>query len=154
MKSFSALLILLLLSNGFAASNENKSTLHLGLKAPEHISTRKNLTGAVILETLVPTLGFKYAHNWKAGLLPNLTSFSGIALMLTQANLYNPNKNPVQKSNFLFYSGLLLYIGGKIWVYSALIDAVDSYNQSVQIGLDAPGPINHQTLCLSIRYAF
>ncbi len=138
----------------FAGTPGSQSQNRFDLSTPNSISAKKNIAGALILEYAVPTLGFLYLHQWEKGILPNLTMFSGFVLAFKNADLFDPNKLALKNHEFLFYSGVLIYMAGGAWKYIALYNAFENYNNKLQIGLKPIGDGHSQTIGLALSYRF
>lgn len=121
----------------------NQTTLH-----------QKSMTGAIILETFIPTLGFLYAANWKKGVLPELTKFSGLFLAASQVRLNIFGNGSDIKNDFLFTSGLVITFAGLVWTYASLADAVNEYNDSIKIDLTQSVLNNSKTVKINLAFKF
>ena len=120
MKNIIIFLMLLFISHSYAGNEhlkvQNDSTAAVKLKPFEV----KSLTGALVLEFFVPTLGFLYARNWKKGILPVTLRISGLIIAYKQLDIAIMGGKTKIVDKFLFTGGIVVWVTGWIWSYMTL----------------------------------
>ena len=153
MKSIIIFLILLFISHSYAGSEQlkvqNDSTAAVKLKPFEV----KSLTGALVLEIFVPTLGFLYAENWKKGILPVAFRISGLIMAYRQLDIGIMGGKTKIADKFLFTGGIVVWVTGWIWSYISLKNAVNDSNRSLRLSF-MPSLGNPRKIMMTLSYSF
>lgn len=101
----------------------------------EYSRFEKNTFAAAGLEWLIPTLGHGYVDRASRGLTPALVSVGGLTLAIigTQVGCSEElfGECISEGSTALVWTGLLGYVGGRIWGIVSALDYAEEYNREV-----------------------
>ena len=152
MKFILILLITFFFSTVYAQDMMSKSQKDSSVSVKLMPFQKKYLSGAIILETFIPTMGYVYARNWKKGIIPATLRISGMILAAYQIELGHLNGIVEIKNKFLFTSGLIIWLSGLTWSYIGLKGVIDDYNNSLMITILPPAN-NLKTFTLSMSFS-
>ncbi len=90
-----------------------------------YVQSRVSPTTAGILEFMIPTAGFAYAHDWKRGLLPNLARVLSVVGMVRSGDVI---LNDVCENECKVFQATL--VAATIWATIGAVRTANAYNSS------------------------